>query len=232
MSDSSSKDDSSNEKQEDVEEGSTEQDASKGKQDVGEGSTTERDDSQTSEEFSLDCDVSSIASSRVRFLVPSGSFTQGQEVNLISSSCERQKNGSWTCRPTKIEILEQAQRGDRIAVIQALRDLGVKVFVIDGSVVKKTIDIVSHIKRISSYVARENTVEPFTGPLGFQRCLLYKDKQGRLFNLTLPQHAIGPVGRWQEYLETFSVTEAVVALTVLCRSFPCMAEGTESSKEL
>lgn len=56
----------------------------------------------------------------------------------------------------------------------------------------------------------------------FQRCLLYLDGQGRLYNLTLSNHSIGPTSRYMEYLTTFSNMEAIIALTILSRSAPCI----------
>jgi len=137
-------------------------------------------------------------------------------------------NGSWVCPPYKQEQLNQQIQnnspgsGRRQAIIETLQELGVKVFIIDAASTESTADIVLHIRRVVTYVARENCVEPRTDPLGFQRCLLYQDPNGRLFNLMLPNHTVGPATLYQGYLESFSGREAMIAATVLCRSLPCM----------
>jgi hypothetical protein len=102
--------------------------------------------------------------------------------------------------------------------------VGVKVFVIDATT-KNAEEVVELIRRVVGSVAAENFSEPRAGPLGFQRCLLYQDKQGRLFNLLLSRHTLGPAATWQEYLASFSGGQAMAALTVLCRSLPCVTKG-------
>ena len=59
-----------------------------------------------------------------------------------------------------------------------------------------------------------------------QRCLLYRDPDGRLFNLTLAPHTTAVEGTWKSLLQSFSVLQAVTLLVVLCRSFSCAVEGT------
>jgi len=154
----------------------------------------------------------------------------GKEEFTVGKSCSF-VNGSWVCHPYKTERLNQQIKnnspgsGRRTAIIETLQEMGVKVFIIDAKSVKSTADVVLHIRRVVGFVARENSIEPRTGPLGFQRCLLYQDQQGRLFNLMLPSHSTGPSGPYLQYLESFSGREAMIAATVLCRSLPCMTEG-------
>ena len=138
-------------------------------------------------------------------------------------------------QPYKKEIfeqkLEQLPPGmeRRAAILATLRQLGVKVYVIDASTPLSTQEILRKVCLVTGVVAKENTIEPWTGPLGYLRCILYQDSNGRLFNLTLSEHTIGPLSRWREYLDTFSCTQAIVALMVLCRSFPCSTEGKNAS---
>ena len=140
------------------------------------------------------------------------------------------KDASFICAPYKDEVfrqqIEEHAPGSarRSAIIASLQDLGVKVFIIDSVSTPTSTDILHHVKRVVGYIAKENRVLPKTGPLGYQRCLLYQDHQGRLFNLMLSKHAIGPAGKFQEYLDSFSALEAVIALTVLSRSFPCASQ--------
>lgn len=159
-------------------------------------------------------------------------FTTGEE------SCEI-KDGYWVCQPYKQEIIQQQIDNNapganrRTAIIGSLRDLGVKVFIIEAKSIDSTADILHHVKRVVGFVARENIVLSHanknqgedSSPLGFQRCLLYQDRYGRLLNLTLADHAAGPTAKYQDYIDSFSGLEAMVALTVLSRSFPCAMEG-------
>jgi hypothetical protein len=106
--------------------------------------------------------------------------------------------------------------------------MDVRVYVIEGKSIRTTNDILNHIRRVVGFVARENRIHGKTGPLGCQRCLLYEDLNGQLFNLTLVKHAVGPAGKWEEYLGIAFLEKrrsAMIALTVLCRSFPCATEG-------
>jgi hypothetical protein len=144
----------------------------------------------------------------------------------------RYKDASFICAPYKCEVFQQQLDAHcpgsarRSAVISSLQDLGVKVFIIDSISTPTTSDLLHHVRRVVSFIARENRVRAKTGPLGYQRCLLYQDHQGRLFNLVLSKHAIGPAGLWHDYLDSFSGLEAIAALTILCRSLPCAADRT------
>lgn len=148
-------------------------------------------------------------------------------------SCDL-KDGYWVCQPYKQEIIQQQLDANspganrRTAIIGSLRDLGVKVFIIEAKSIDSTADILHHVKRVVGFVARENRIlsQASGAPgLGFQRCLLYQDRYGRLMNLTLASHAAGPTAKFTDYLDSFSGLEAMVALTVLSRSFPCAMEG-------
>ncbi|KAL7569922.1 hypothetical protein ACA910_008583 [Epithemia clementina (nom. ined.)] len=148
--------------------------------------------------------------------------------------------GVWSVsaiKPYKREMISNEiannEPGDerRAAVINALRDLGVKVFIIEAKSIETTSDILHHIHRVIDYVSRENQMFSLgqldengehLDPLGFQRCLLYQDRSGRLFNLVIAQHAVGPASKFEELMDSFKGVEAMVALTVLCRSFSCV----------
>jgi len=54
-----------------------------------------------------------------------------------------------------------------------------------------------------------------------KRCLLYRDTNGRLYNLTLNNGCSGLAGTWKSLLLSFSGIQALVALTVLTRTFGC-----------
>jgi hypothetical protein len=161
--------------------------------------------------------------------------TKDQDYNF---GYEVDETGTRVCRPHMTEILEEkicttkpgVER--RSAVIETLQDMHVTVYVVQGNYVidgnmrrRSTKEILDHIRLVVGIVARENRIHDKKGPLGYRRCLLYEDLDGRLFNLTLAKHSVGPASRWEECLDSFSGKEAMIALTVLCRSFPCATEG-------
>ena len=144
---------------------------------------------------------------------------EGQELEQLQSF-------RWNAQPYKKDILTkqleehefQEPETRRHAIIESLCRLGVQVYVVENTTTRT---ILQHVQRVVKFVSRENA------RLGkpFQRVILYQDDQGRLFNLTFRPHSVGPVGRWVDYLDSFSVTEAIVALMVLCRSIPCIIES-------
>ena len=151
-------------------------------------------------------------------------------LSMVDGGFMTNNSASFICAPYKTEIFQQQLddncpgSGRRTAIIGALQDLGVKVFIIDSISTTTTADILHHVRRVVGYIARENRVLPKTGPLGYQRVLLYQDHQGRLFNLMLSKHAVGPAAPYQEYLDSFSGLQAMCALTVLSRSLPCAVD--------
>jgi hypothetical protein len=141
------------------------------------------------------------------------------------------KDACFICGPYKDEVFKR-QIADtdpgstrRTAIISTLQDLGVKVFIIDSVSTPTAGDVLHHVRRVVAYISRENrTAEGSCRPLGYQRCLLYQDDQGRLFNLLLSEHATGLSAKWKEYLDGFSGLWAMIALSVLARSFPCVGD--------
>jgi hypothetical protein len=149
-------------------------------------------------------------------------------------------------KPYKIELLRQhvvqnsPGLGRRTAILICLKEMGIKTYVIDGSNIRTSHELLSNVKHVVKLVALENCntkakssqkSENQAECKPNQRCLLYQDEYGRLFNITLSNHAVGPVATYQEYLESFSGLQAMIALTVLCRSFPCMMSGTWTGKQ-
>ncbi len=58
-----------------------------------------------------------------------------------------------------------------------------------------------------------------------QKCLLYRDERGRLYNLVLANGCNGLAGTWESLQLSFSGLQALVALSVLTRAFSCLNEG-------
>lgn len=182
--------------------------------------TGEEDDKTTASE--ANSDAVSVANDG-----SSGHEMVDRTLSMVDGGFSTRDDSSFICAPYKQEVFHQQILDNnpgserRTAIIGALQDLGVKVFIIDSISTPTTADILHHVRRVVGYIARENRVLPKTGPLGYQRCLLYQDHQGRLFNLLLSKHSIGPAAKFNEYLDTFSGLEAMIALVVIARSFPC-----------
>lgn len=147
------------------------------------------------------------------------------KISLANCPCKEEK--SFECiRNNSTEFTR------RHGIIKTLQEMGIQVFIIDAMSAGSMAEIVRQLRRVVSIVARENAFEFGSGSLGFPRCVLYQDERGLLFNLMLPSHSVGPVKKFQEYMETFSGLEAMVAATILCRSLPCMTECKPLSRIL
>jgi hypothetical protein len=128
--------------------------------------------------------------------------------------------------PYKIEYFERQlfqqvpSESRRNVVLNALRELGVKAYIVDELAVKNTSDVIQHVHHIIRSIEQDTTTAIASSTLGPQRCLLYQDQQSRLFNLVLSSNSEGPKRRWEEYHESFSTLRAISALVLLLRSFP------------
>mmetsp|Transcript_5757 Transcript_5757/g.7560 ORF Transcript_5757/g.7560 Transcript_5757/m.7560 type:complete len:496 (-) Transcript_5757:297-1784(-) len=166
-----------------------------------------------------------------------GTTTEGEKKSLASDL--------WSLvKPYKREIMlnqiMENEPGDdrRGAIINSLRDMGVKVFIIEARSIETTADILHHVHRVVDYVSRENQLfnagyvddegNP-RDPLGFQRCLLYQDRSGRLFNLMLASYSVGPASQYETLMTSFSGLEAMALVTILCRTFACAAKASTAS---
>jgi hypothetical protein len=157
---------------------------------------------------------------------------QGQE----KSSFSTQQNDGFKIinvdTPYKIEYFErqlfrhEPSESRRNAAFNALRELGVDIYIVDELAIKNTADIVQHVNHIIRSIELDSTTMVASSTLGPQRCLLYQDQQSRMFNLVMSSTTEGPRRRWEEYLESFSTVRALSAFVLLLRSFP----GLFSSK--
>jgi len=136
------------------------------------------------------------------------------------------ETGRWTCSPYKRESLQdemdsaQAQgRSKKDAILETLQTMSVTCYIVEHD----ADFILQDLRKIVYKAARENrSSSALVNPNGMsQRCCLYEDQEGRLFNLVVANHAVGPASYWASLLESFSGTQAMIAFTVLCRSFPC-----------
>lgn len=156
-------------------------------------------------------------------------------------------------RERLFDEIEQANaNGTHEAVLNTLKNQGIMIFIIDGKVSTTTADIMDSIRNIIRHIAKEEGARRRNESIslewndnkkvGFeasrqsyftpnfyreqQRCLLYRDGEGRYFNLTLADHAAAAAGTWEGLLNSFSALQAVSIFTVLSRSFACIHQCT------
>jgi hypothetical protein len=132
-------------------------------------------------------------------------------------------------RPYKRDAINKAMaaalkkgRDRRDVILSSLKIMGITAFIIDARHAATTPEIMEHVRRVITFVSAENRT---FAPASFQRCLLYQDKDGLLYNLTLPKYSAGLASKWQEYVDSFSAFRATIAVAVLMRSIPCSQEG-------
>lgn len=134
----------------------------------------------------------------------------------------------WECVKTeyKSKVLQQVidahqnKDGSR-ATIDQLKEFGITVYLaehgsVDMYLLKQVVNHASASKSDRSRTQYEN-----------QRCLLYRDENGRLYNLTLNNGCSGLAGTWKSLMISHSGLQAMVAITMLTRAFGCAdAVGT------
>ena len=161
---------------------------------------------------------------QLRIVDPHGSFTQPYKVEYFERELFEHDPG-----PSR-----------RTAVIQTLRIMGVKVYVIEQLSIansnRQQHDLVKQIRSVVKWTREEGhqwgaaTAAGHSrgggSLIGPQRCLLYEDLHGRLFNLVFSSVVQGPAAQWREYYDAFSTSRAIAALVVLVRSMPCLLYST------
>ena len=145
--------------------------------------------------------------------------------------------GTWLCRPYKRErLLEEIYSANRkgssghAAVLNTLKNTGVMIFIIDSKISTTTADIVDSMRNVIDHLSNEERARPTFNSRQSQRCLLYRDHEGRFFNLTLAEHTTALASQWRKFVESFSDVQALAALTVLSRSFGCLAAGKRTNR--
>lgn len=106
-------------------------------------------------------------------------------------------------------------------VLETLRSARILVYIIDAKVCITLTDIVDGIHRTVAHVCRD---PEYRNHPSNQKCLLYRDYDGRLFNLVLTSEYSNMEGTWRGNLESFSVVQAAALLTFLTRSLSCAFE--------
>jgi hypothetical protein len=141
---------------------------------------------------------------------------------------------NWLCRPYKRERLweeihEANQKGvsGHAAVLNTLKNTGVMIFIIDSKVSTTTADVLDSVRNVLHHLSKEERVRPSfdSTSKATQRCLLYRDTEGRFFNLLLDDYSSFLANDWEANLKSFSCFQAVSLLMVLSRSFSCVTQG-------
>jgi hypothetical protein len=106
-------------------------------------------------------------------------------------------------------------------VLKTLRNARILVYIIDAKVCVKLTDVVDGILRVVDHVCRDPEYQDHPSN---QKCLLYRDYDGRLFNLVLTSDYSNLEGKWRGNFDSFSVVQAAALLTFLTRSLSCAFE--------
>lgn len=117
-------------------------------------------------------------------------------------------------------LKEVIDTNDNEKILETLQKLGMRVYVISHDTPHLFEDIRDVIEVVSNEDRRLNDK---TGNNN-NRCLLYQDAQGKLYNLCLEYYAAGVSAGWRSQVMKFSGFQATLALTVLCRAFPCAGQ--------
>jgi hypothetical protein len=133
---------------------------------------------------------------------------------VLSKSC--------SCRPYRrdqlVKEIDDANQQGYSAVLKTLRDAGILVYIIDSKICITLHEIVDSVHKVIDNVCRDPEYQDHPKN---QKCLLYRDVDGRLFNLTLTSDYSSLEGTWRDVLQSFSILQAMVLLTFLTRSFSC-----------
>lgn len=134
------------------------------------------------------------------------------------------KTGKWMSDPYRGAALRRAieaanhsddGRPSYEGVVNELRDQGVRVFIVGHD----SPDLMKDVLSVVDVVSRNDRQQTYREK---QRCLLYRDKADKVFNVEIMGETSGLAGAWQNLLLSFSCFEALVAMTVLTRTFPCI----------
>ena len=134
------------------------------------------------------------------------------------------EEGGWTCRAYKrvqlkddIDRAQETGLSKKDSVLDSLRKNNVTFYI----VTQGSANIMKDIRSIIAIAAKENVSIALSDPDVMLRCCLFEDEHGRLYNLVISDYSVGPVTEWTALLQTFSGIQAMIAATILCRSFPC-----------
>mmetsp|Transcript_3819 Transcript_3819/g.10024 ORF Transcript_3819/g.10024 Transcript_3819/m.10024 type:complete len:577 (-) Transcript_3819:175-1905(-) len=106
-------------------------------------------------------------------------------------------------------------------VLKTLRNARILVYIIDAKVSVTLTEVVDGIRRIVDHICRDPEYQDHPRN---QKCLLYRDYDGRLFNLVLTSEYSYVDAIWRGYFDSFSVVQAAALLMFLTRFLGCAFE--------
>jgi len=139
------------------------------------------------------------------------------------------ESGQWECveyykRQILQDVIDSAENNvNGRAAIDQLKDFGVTVYLADHD----SVDI-GVLRKVVEHVSK-NCNDRSKHHLDNQRCLLYRDEKGRLYNLLLKNESAGLASTWKSLLLSFSGLQAMIAITALARVFSCVNPDENSS---
>jgi hypothetical protein len=143
----------------------------------------------------------------------------------ILPSSHLSEMNSCSCRSYRrdrlMKQIDDANKKGYSAVLNTLHDAGILVYIIDARVCITLHEIVDSIHKVIENVCRDPEYQDHPKN---QRCLLYRDVDGRLFNLTLTSDYGNMEATWRDLVQSFSIVQALVLLTFLTRSFSCAVD--------
>ncbi|KAL3769351.1 hypothetical protein ACHAW5_008779 [Stephanodiscus triporus] len=114
------------------------------------------------------------------------------------------------------QVIEQHGHKDGSReIISQLKEFGITVYMAEPDHVDRFL-----LSRVVRHV-QASSLDGSKSPYYHQRCLLYRDECGRLYNLTLNNGCEGLAGTWKGLCIEYSGFQAMVALTVLTRAYAC-----------
>ena len=151
--------------------------------------------------------------------------------NNNNSICQFNRNSStWECTTAtntnnvksdyKAMILQQVmdqceyKDGSR-ATIDQLKEFGITVYLAEYGSVDMFL-----LKQVVQHVSASK-LDRMKSHYDNQRCLIYRDESGRLYNLTINNGCDGLASTWKSLLLSFSGLQAMTALVILTRAYAC-----------
>ena len=112
-------------------------------------------------------------------------------------------------------IEEHGHHDGSRATIDQLKEFGITVYLAQ----LEHVDVV--LLRQVVHHCSASRLDRSKSPYENQRCLLYRDETGRLYNLTINNGSDGLAGKWKSIFVEYSGFQAMVAFMVLARAFAC-----------
>lgn len=169
----------------------------------------------------------------------------GESVLSVTSSGTYNMLGAYRRDRLFRDIDTAGERGTdgHAAILKTLKRAGVLIFIVDSKVSSSLSDMMESVHNVITHarkLRRESSdCMEYEDDVGdgriskavcdssnkSQQCILYRDPDGRLFNLILASHTTALAGAWEALQQSFSVLQAMTILAVLSRSFSCSTMG-------